>query len=137
MNALLNATAITIQRVWRGYTARLFAITRRKGNCRKYYRLFLIRIVILNPLAVPSLTKMELSDMAHFIALMRVQEAAADEELYWETHDLARFNKNRKEWMGHIYKSITGVGKKVVLGIGRLSEDEEAKLRGIESSDGK
>lgn len=68
MNALLNATAICLQRYWRGYMGRQFTIYKR-------------------------------TEMAHFIALMRVQESAVDEELYWQTHPWTRFKKNRKEWM--------------------------------------
>ena len=38
------------------------------------------------------------TEMAQFIALMRVQEAQQDEEIYWQTHPWSRFKRNRREW---------------------------------------
>ena len=36
-------------------------------------------------------------EMAHFIALMRAEEAMEDEKTYWKTHPLAKFNRTAKD----------------------------------------
>lgn len=81
MNSLLNAAAISIQRVYRGYASRMYAIYKRK-------------------------------EMAHFIALMRVQESQQDEEVYWQTHPWSRFKRNKKEWL--LKKWNNFYGKKIL-----------------------
>lgn len=96
MNALLNSTAIAIQRVWRGYEGRLFAVQKR-------------------------------TEMAQFIALMRVQESQQDEEIYWQTHPWSRFKRNRKEWLRSQLEKYRPSG---TLGGSRLSAEEQAKLEG-------
>ena len=39
------------------------------------------------------------AQLAQFIALMRAQEAAEDEEQYWDTHPWSRFKKNAKAYI--------------------------------------
>jgi hypothetical protein len=95
MNALMNATAITIQRYYRGYLGRELTVTKRM-------------------------------EMAQFIALMQAQEAAADEDLYWDTHPLRRLNKKRREWMDRTFRHVH---QREVLGGSRLTEAEEAKRK--------
>lgn len=96
MNALLNSTAIAIQRVFRGYEGRLYAVQKR-------------------------------TEMAQFIALMRVQESQQDEEIYWQTHPWSRFKKNRREWLNQKLEKYRGGG---ALGGSRLSAEEQAQLEG-------
>ncbi len=96
MNALLNATAITIQRVFRGHRDRNYAILKR-------------------------------TEMAQFIALMRIQESQQDEEIYWQTHPWTRFKKNQKEWLQAKLEQYKSKG---TLGGSRLSADEQAQLEG-------
>jgi hypothetical protein len=96
MNALLNSTAIAIQRVFRGFEARLFAVQKR-------------------------------TEMAQFIALMRVQESQQDEEIYWQTHPWSRFKRDRKEWVAQRLEKYRGGG---ALGASRLSAEEQAELEG-------
>ena len=95
MNALLNATAICIQRCYRGYLARVLTVRKR-------------------------------AEMAQFIALMRAQEAQADEEVFWETHPWQRFKRDQKEWTD---KKLRSAHKTEVLGGARLSEEEEEALK--------
>lgn len=96
MTALLNSTAIAIQRVYRGYVARELAVIKR-------------------------------TEMAQFIALMRVQEAEADEDIYWQTHPWTRFKRDKKEWLA---KKLLQRKKQNVLGGARLTEEEQALLEG-------
>ena len=63
MNALMTASAITIERVFRGYMGRIAA----------------------------SVARME---MAEFISMVRMEEAAADEDEYWKSHSYARMKRN-------------------------------------------
>lgn len=63
MNALMTASAITIERVFRGYMGRIAA----------------------------SVARME---MAEFISMIRMEEAAADEDEYWKSHSYARLKRN-------------------------------------------
>jgi hypothetical protein len=96
MNALLNSTAVAIQRVFRGYEGRLYAVQKR-------------------------------TEMAQFIALMRVQESQQDEEIYWQTHPWSRFKKNRREWLNAKLEKYRSTG---ALGGSRLSAAEQAQLEG-------
>ena len=66
-------------------------------------------------------------EMAQFIALMRAQEAAADESVYWETHPWQRFKRNQKEWVDKTFKKEHQVA---VLGGARLTEEEQARMLG-------
>jgi hypothetical protein len=68
MFAVMNATAIFLQRVWRGYLGRVATMQRR-------------------------------IEMAHFIALMRSQEAEDDEFIYWENHPWAKFKRRMGSWV--------------------------------------
>ena len=95
MNALLNSTAICIQRCYRGYLARVLTVRKR-------------------------------AEMAQFIALMRAQEAQADEEVFWETHPWQRFKRDQKEWTD---KKLRSAHKTEVLGGARLSEEEEEAMK--------
>ena len=94
LHALLNASAIFIQRIYRGYLARLEATHTR-------------------------------SEMAQFIALMRAQEAAEDEEQYWDTHPYSRFKRNAKIW---IDQAIRKEGAAKLLGASRLTAEEQEEL---------
>lgn len=96
MNALLNATAITIQRLYRGYRGRLYTTLKRQ-------------------------------EMAQFIALMRVQEAQQDEEIYWQTHPWSRFKKKQGDWFQAKLQEYQTRG---ILGASRLQADELAELEG-------
>lgn len=96
MNALLNSTAIAIQRVYRGYAARVYTIQKR-------------------------------TEMAHFIALMRVQEAQQDEEIYWQTHPWSRFKKTQKEWLD---EKLAKYRNNETLGGSRLTAEEQARAEG-------
>lgn len=96
MNALLNATAIAIQRVYRGYKARVYAVVKR-------------------------------TEMAQFIALMRVQESAQDEEVYWQTHPWSRFKRRQKDWVNDRLEKYRA---RKLMGGARLSAEEQAELEG-------
>merc|ERR1711988_1009022 len=63
MNALMNASAITMQRVFRGYVGKMKASEVR-------------------------------AEMAAFIALIRSEEAAQDEDDYWRTHTFQRLKRD-------------------------------------------
>jgi hypothetical protein len=67
------------------------------------------------------------TEMAQFIALMRVQESQQDEEIYWQTHPWSRFKKNRKEWLNSKLEKYRTSG---AMGGSRLSAEEQAKLEG-------
>jgi hypothetical protein len=91
INYLLSSCAVMIQRSFRGFRARNFAIRKRV-------------------------------DMAQIIALMRAQEAAADEDVYWETHPWQKFKRNHKE--------LFDIGRKKdhkidVVGQAMLDEEDE------------
>jgi hypothetical protein len=90
---------------------------------QRYYRGYLGREIAI-------VKRME---MAQFIALMRAQEAAADEDLYWETHPWKNFNRKRREWMD---KTFRKAHQTEVLGGSRLTADEEARLKREEGDDG-
>ena len=96
MNALLNSTAIAIQRIYRGYAARVYTIRKRE-------------------------------EMAYFIALMRLQEAQQDEEIYWQTHPWSRFKKSQKEWLD---ANLAKYRNREVLGGARLTMEEQALAEG-------
>lgn len=66
-------------------------------------------------------------EMAQFIALMRAQEAASDESVYWETHPWQRFKRNQKEWVDTKFRQEHQVK---VLGAARLTREEQARLLG-------
>ena len=55
---------------------------------QRYYRGYIARV----------LTVIMRTEMAQFIALMRVQEAQQDEEMYWQTHPWSRFKRDQNEW---------------------------------------
>eukprot|EP01041_Mallomonas_annulata_P002218 gene2218-4307_t len=92
-----------IQRVFRGHlgrkVAKRWALKRAElsamnallhaaaTSIQRYFRGYLGRVETLE-------TRKE---MAHFIALMRAQEAAEDEIDYWQTHPLAKFKRNAIE----------------------------------------
>ncbi len=67
LNIIMNAAATCLQRIWRGYLARLLAVETR-------------------------------AEMAYFIALMRAEESAADEDEYWKTHALARYKRGARSF---------------------------------------
>ena len=94
INALLNSAAIFIQRIYRGYLARLEAIETR-------------------------------AQMAQFIALMRAQEAAEDEEQYWDTHPYSRFKRNAKAYIDSKFRKDQA---STLLGASRLTEEEQQEL---------
>jgi len=56
---------------------------------QRNYRGYLARVEAINTRA----------QLAQFIALMRAQEAAEDEEQYWDTHPWQRFKKNAKAYV--------------------------------------
>ena len=63
MSALMTASAVTIERAFRGYQGRVHA----------------------------SVARME---MAEFISMIRLEEAQADEDEYWKTHQFASLKRN-------------------------------------------
>lgn len=123
---------LQIQRIYRGHLGRKaasrWALKRAELGAmnallnataitiQRYYRGYLGREIAV-------VKRME---MAQFIALMRAQEAAADEDLYWDTHPLKRWNKKRREWMD---KTFRKAHQTEVLGGSRLTAEEEARLR--------
>jgi hypothetical protein len=128
---------LQIQRIYRGHLGRKaasrWALKRAELGAmnallnataitiQRYYRGYLGREIAI-------VKRME---MAQFIALMRAQEAAADEDLYWDTHPLKRWNKKRREWMD---KTFRKAHQTEVLGGSRLTAEEEARLH-AESGD--
>jgi hypothetical protein len=72
-------------------------------------------------------TVLKRTEMAHFIALMRVQETQQDEEIFWQTHPWSRFKRRQKDWFEakmEKYRSNT------VMGGSRLSAQEQAIMDG-------
>ncbi len=72
-------------------------------------------------------TVIKRTEMAHFIALMRVQETQQDEEIFWQTHPWSRFKRRQKDWWNakmEKYRSNT------VMGGSRLSTEEQAMMDG-------
>jgi hypothetical protein len=67
------------------------------------------------------------TEMAQFIALMRVQEAQQDEEIYWQTHPWSRFKRQRKEWMD---KKMEKYRSNTVMGGSRLTAEEQSMMDG-------
>ena len=63
--------------------------------------------------------------MYQFISLMRVQEAQADEEIYWQTHPWARYKKANKKWMKKMKKKYLS---KPDDGKPELTAEEKAEL---------
>lgn len=51
-------------------------------------------------------------EMAHFIALMRQQEAEDDEFIYWESHPWSKFKRDLRAWT----EKVGVVKKKTVQG---------------------
>lgn len=74
LNIIMNAAATCLQRIWRGYLARILAVETR-------------------------------AEMAYFIALMRAEEAAHDEEEYWKTHNAARFKRGAREFFNNKFRN--------------------------------
>ena len=74
LNIIMNAAATCLQRIWRGYLARVLAVETR-------------------------------AEMAYFIALMRAEESAHDEEEYWKTHNAARFKRGAREFFNSKFKN--------------------------------
>ncbi len=125
-------SVITIQRVYRGHLGRkaakrwalkraelgaMNALLHATATCiQRVYRGYLARVLTIRTRA----------EMAQFIALMRAQEAQADEEVFWETHPWQRFKRNQKEWTD---KKLRSAHRTEVLGGARLSEEEEAALK--------
>ena len=99
-----NAIA-TIQRVYRGFigrkVARRWALKRAElaaMNALLNATAIFIQRVWRGYLARKEAKSLR-EEMAKFIALMRLEEAQADEDLYWDTHAMDRMRKNRKEWI--------------------------------------
>lgn len=61
------------------------------------------------------------AEMAHFIALMRSQEADDDEFIYWESHPWARFKRDWGNWAKGL------VGSRAAAGRGPQGQDPLAK----------
>ena len=93
MKALMTASAITIQRVFRGSMGRVAA----------------------------SVARME---MAEFISMIRLEEAAGDEEEYWRTHSYARFKRTVKMFLAGLAHS----NKR------KLGDDDLALIQNITAS---
>lgn len=51
------------------------------------------------------------AEMAHFIALMRAQEAEDDEFIYWESHPWARFKRDWGDWAKKTLGLRTSTGR--------------------------
>lgn len=74
LNIIMNAAATCLQRIWRGYLARVEAVETR-------------------------------AEMAYFIALMRAEESAHDEEEYWKTHNAARLKRGARDFFNSKFKN--------------------------------
>jgi len=125
-------SVITIQRYFRGHVGRkaakrwalkraelgaMNALLNAAATCvQRCYRGYIARVLTIRTRA----------EMAQFIALMRAQEAQADEEVFWETHPWQRFKRDQKEWTD---KKLRSAHKTEVLGGARLNEEEEAALK--------
>jgi len=124
---------VTLQRMYRGHVGRkaarrwylkraelkamTFLLTAAAICVQRIYRGHLARVF----------TVVKRTEMAQFIALMRVQEAAADEEMYWQTHPWSRFKMKRREWLTkklNDYRGGSDMGKT------RLTAEEQAELEG-------
>eukprot|EP01038_Epipyxis_sp_PR26KG_P004789 gene4789-6716_t len=128
---LETASICTLQKVYRGHLGRkaakrwalkraelgaMTALLNAAAIClQRYWRGYMAR----------DLAVYKRMEMAQFIALMRVQEAEIDEELFWQTHPWTRFKKNQKEWMKEKMEKYLG-GKK--LGEKRLTVAEQAEM---------
>jgi hypothetical protein len=122
-----------IQRIFRGHlgrkAARRWALKRAELGamnalmnaaatfCQRHYRGYRARCLTIR-------TRME---MAQFISLMRAQEAASDESVYWETHPWQRFKRDFKDWQD---KKFRKAHQTQVLGGARLTEEEQERMLG-------
>lgn len=93
-----------IQRVWRGWigrkVARRWALKRAElaaMNALLNATANFIQRIWRGYLGRKEAIKQR-EEMAKFIALMRLEETQADEDLYWETHNLERMQKKRNDW---------------------------------------
>jgi len=125
-------SVLRIQRVYRGHLGRkaakrwalkraelgaMNALLNATATCiQRCYRGYIARVLTIRTRA----------EMAQFIALMRAQEAQADEEVFWETHPWQRFKRDQKEWTD---KKLRSAHKTEILGGARLSEEEEVALK--------
>lgn len=124
---------VALQRIYRGHVGRKAArrwylkraelkamtslLTAAATCVQRIYRGHLARVF----------TVVKRTEMAQFIALMRVQEAATDEEMYWQTHPWSRFKMKRREWLNKKLNDYRGGSD---MGRTRLSAEEQAELEG-------
>lgn len=126
-------SVVALQRMYRGHLGRkaakrwflkraelkaMTALLTAAATCiQRMYRGHLARV----------LTVLKRTEMAQFISLMRVQEAAADEEMFWQTHPWSRFKMKRREWAKKKLDEYRGGS---TMGRGRLTAEEQAELDG-------
>jgi hypothetical protein len=101
-HAMLTSAGVCVQRIFRGYSDRLYAVNKR-------------------------------TQMRQFISLMRVQESAQDEEMYWQTHPWSRFKKTQKEYIG---QKLAEYRKKEDT-LEKLSTEEQMELDKMKRDDAK
>ena len=127
------SSVVTIQRMYRGHIAR-------KAAKRWFLKRAELKAMthLLNAAAIcvqrmyrghlaRSYAVIKRTEMAQFISLMRVQEAQADEEMYWQTHPWSRFKMKRREWFNKKLDEYRGGG---TMGRSRLTAAEQAELEG-------
>lgn len=121
----------TLQRVYRGHlgrkAARRWALKRAElGAMNSLLHASAIAIQrLFRGFVGREVAVQKRKELAHFIALMRVQETAQDEEIYWQTHPWSRFKKNKREWME---AKLEKYRQQQMLGGARLSAEEQAEL---------
>ena len=111
MNALMNASAITMQRVFRGYVGKLkasvvraemadFIAMIRMEEVHTHTRARLPRTLALVRVHLHARARTNARKHAHTRTRVHTQ-AAADEEEYWRTHFFAR----QKRWIGGLLET--------------------------------
>ena len=124
---------VTIQRIYRGHIGRKAA---RRWFLKRAELKAMTHLLNAAAICVQRIYRGHLArtfavvkrtEMAQFIALMRVQEAQSDEEMYWQTHPWSRFKMKRREWLNKKLEAYRGGS---AMGKGRLSAAEQAELEG-------
>ena len=128
----LEAQSIgTIQRYYRGHLGRKAALrwALKKAEIGAINALLNAAAIFIQRIYRGYLARVEAietrAQMAQFIALMRAQEAAEDEEQYWDTHPYSRFKRNAKAWIDSKFRKDQA---STLLGASSLTKEEQEEL---------
>ena len=117
----------TLQRVYRGHLGRKTAVrwALKRAELEAMNSLLNAAAIAIQRVYRGYLGRLDAREtrieMAHFIALMRAQEATADEMVYWDTHPLSKYNRNLKS---AVKKTLRLRDRTVPLGGPPIPEEE-------------